>query len=601
MASAGENAGGAVSTGHRGNRQGRGPSGEAGDQPAERDSGVQDGGVLGALVGDRLRVLWGSNRWLDLVSLLVGLPLAWMFRFAQDDAFISLRYARNLADGHGLVFNVGDRVEGYTNFLWTWLLSIPFRMDWDPLLFAHVLGLVCFAATLLALRRIATEVFGSGPLPAVSMAVFLTSHTVLVYGTGGGLETQLQTALLAWATLVTLRLRRQGELDDPEPGDPEGDRRVVVHCLVLSVLAGAALLTRLDSAVPLAVLAVLALIALKRRSTGGIPVAALVALALPVAAIVTPWLIWKLDYYGALLPNTFTAKSTPLPLALARAAIFLAVYLVVTFQLFLFPVVVAYRRALGATAELRVLRLLVGIWLVYLAIVGADFMEFRFLVVALPAAAVLFTAVLNALRSRALLLFCVAVIVLGAPIKWRLMPPAIIGIESATGLEQHGVAPAGWKALGEELAEVFPGGEDSGVTIAVTPAGYIPFYSRLPTVDMLGLNDPGVLEEPCELTWLKAGHEQIATPEHLRGRADLVLGAGLAEDVDPDRTAYGMDEVEDIFLRCSLDRDDLPAGSVMVEIPLGDDRIVPAIVLERAEEVLAVAEERGWKVYPIEA
>ena len=35
-----------------------------------------------------------------------------------DDSFISFRYARHLFEGHGLVFNPGDPVEGYTNFLW---------------------------------------------------------------------------------------------------------------------------------------------------------------------------------------------------------------------------------------------------------------------------------------------------------------------------------------------------------------------------------------------------------------------------------------------------------------------------------------------------
>src|SRR5690242_4842632 len=43
-----------------------------------------------------------------------------------DDAMISMRYARNLAGGHGLVWNVGQpAVEGYTNFLWTlWMALI---------------------------------------------------------------------------------------------------------------------------------------------------------------------------------------------------------------------------------------------------------------------------------------------------------------------------------------------------------------------------------------------------------------------------------------------------------------------------------------------
>ena len=51
-----------------------------------------------------------------------------------DDAMVSMRFARNLAEGHGLVYNAGQHpVEGYTNFLWTlWmaalhLLPVPTR------------------------------------------------------------------------------------------------------------------------------------------------------------------------------------------------------------------------------------------------------------------------------------------------------------------------------------------------------------------------------------------------------------------------------------------------------------------------------------------
>ena len=62
---------------------------------------------------------------LSPLSLLALLPwlalLAWLASvawFLTDDAFISFRYTRNLLEGHGLVFNPGERVEGYTNFLW---------------------------------------------------------------------------------------------------------------------------------------------------------------------------------------------------------------------------------------------------------------------------------------------------------------------------------------------------------------------------------------------------------------------------------------------------------------------------------------------------
>src|SRR5580765_7051222 len=45
-------------------------------------------------------------------------------KFVQDDAFISFRYIRNFVEGNGLVFNIGERVEGYTNLLWVLLLSV---------------------------------------------------------------------------------------------------------------------------------------------------------------------------------------------------------------------------------------------------------------------------------------------------------------------------------------------------------------------------------------------------------------------------------------------------------------------------------------------
>ncbi|MGB5702608.1 MAG: hypothetical protein WBM48_07315, partial [Polyangiales bacterium] len=35
-----------------------------------------------------------------------------------DDAFISLRYAQRLLEGHGLTWTDGPPVEGYSNLLW---------------------------------------------------------------------------------------------------------------------------------------------------------------------------------------------------------------------------------------------------------------------------------------------------------------------------------------------------------------------------------------------------------------------------------------------------------------------------------------------------
>ncbi|MBK7160343.1 MAG: tetratricopeptide repeat protein [Ignavibacteria bacterium] len=64
-----------------------------------------------------------------LYIILAALSIIFIFiclnnKFVQDDAFISFRYVQNFVDGYGLVFNIGERVEGYTNLLWVLLLSV---------------------------------------------------------------------------------------------------------------------------------------------------------------------------------------------------------------------------------------------------------------------------------------------------------------------------------------------------------------------------------------------------------------------------------------------------------------------------------------------
>lgn len=64
---------------------------------------------------------------LFLIVLLFAAHV-WIFRgFVVDDAFITFRYVQQWTHGNGLVYNIGDRVEGYSNFLWILLLA-PFSL-----------------------------------------------------------------------------------------------------------------------------------------------------------------------------------------------------------------------------------------------------------------------------------------------------------------------------------------------------------------------------------------------------------------------------------------------------------------------------------------
>src|SRR3954462_15635353 len=84
------------------------------------------------------------------VLLLLPLFVAHVlvFNFVTDDAFISFVYSRNLARHGQLVFNLGERVEGYTNFLWTVLLAGLMKVGLQPEIMSRVLGTWCAVSTL---------------------------------------------------------------------------------------------------------------------------------------------------------------------------------------------------------------------------------------------------------------------------------------------------------------------------------------------------------------------------------------------------------------------------------------------------------------------
>src|SRR5438552_12188088 len=97
---------------------------------------------------------FSAGAWLAiLVGVLHAARLAW----ATDDAFISFRYADNLVRGLGLVYNAGERVEGYSNFLWTLWCAAGISLGASPVVWSIVWGIACYAATLALLARFAAD------------------------------------------------------------------------------------------------------------------------------------------------------------------------------------------------------------------------------------------------------------------------------------------------------------------------------------------------------------------------------------------------------------------------------------------------------------
>jgi hypothetical protein len=111
-----------------------------------------------------------------IVALFVWLTLL-CYPFIIDDAFISFRYSENLVRGHGLVFNPGERVEGYTNFLWVMVMAGVYALTGESLAWSKALGVGANLITLLLTGVAAWRIWGRSPhawlafLPPLLLAI----------------------------------------------------------------------------------------------------------------------------------------------------------------------------------------------------------------------------------------------------------------------------------------------------------------------------------------------------------------------------------------------------------------------------------------------
>lgn len=146
--------------------------------------------------------------WLAVLSILFALLCVLDSSTVFEDAYISFRYARNWAAGLGLVFDAGERVWGYSNFLWTLLLGLCARLGLDIAASAKALGLASSIACLwlcawALVRR------GSGRAAALLAPALLVASPHWRIATQNGLETTFYAALVL-ASLVLLVEAQEG-------------------------------------------------------------------------------------------------------------------------------------------------------------------------------------------------------------------------------------------------------------------------------------------------------------------------------------------------------------------------------------------------------
>lgn len=333
------------------------------------------------------------------IALSAGFFSAVKSFWVSDDAFISFRYALNFVNGHGLVFNYGERVEGFTNFLWTVIL-IPFiKVGLDPIIYSNAISLFLFVLLLVIVALWGHSVtrtkdwqayWTSVPLSICGLA--LHKHTQ-IFATSG-LETMLFTFLCTYGILL---ISTDYENFFSEKSKTEIRKIRGLPGLTLLVLSA---MTRPDGLLiyGISALSVLFLeynIAITDQSKSKFylkifEVAKRVFIAnFFFAFVFIPYWMARWSYYGKFFPNTFYAKSGNLSYW-SQGAFYLYTYFVSYWVFLILPILMLYvfigkkYRNTGKDVGSTIALITVFSWSFYLFKLGGDFMFARFIIPITP-------------------------------------------------------------------------------------------------------------------------------------------------------------------------------------------------------------------------
>jgi len=207
-----------------------------------------------------------------------------------EDAMISMRYARHLADGHGLVWNIGEApIEGFTNLLWVLWMAVAHKMGLSESkisLFIMLSGVAILLGTGLVTARIARKITNAAWVPVAVLAATLFDYP-LVFWTLRGME--VGALALVVYTLLWLALENEDEFS-------------VARSVAMGALTAGALLLRSDSVVPVGLITLYGFLTCSKRWL----FAAIIGTF--AGGAVGGQTLFRKAYFHESLPNTYFLK-----------------------------------------------------------------------------------------------------------------------------------------------------------------------------------------------------------------------------------------------------------------------------------------------------
>ncbi len=478
-----------------------------------------------------------------------------------DDMMVSMRYAANLAAGHGLVWNVGEApIEGYTNFLWVGVMALvhllPIPIEWTSLA-VQILGGIILIAVVWASARTLRQI-GASEAAQWACATITALYLPLVNWSLQGTEVGLLALVTLLATIRAVQILR-------------GQREEITSTYLLLAIG---LFVRPDAAVVFGATALVLAFEDRPRRWRHLVVGGSIGLASMLALT-----IFREVYFGDALPNTYYLKMFQIPLALRLARGFYVVMgfawgisLPITAGALLTPFL--QKNPIARLLAIQVLsQLLYSLW------VGGDAWEWwgsRYTTVVMPIFFVLLASLASdAVKSfadrapnpmhagRSGLLWTAAVVL--AIVQFNGITHPVRG-----ALKLAAITPpinTDINASEVRLARLITDVTTTDAVVAVNYAGVVPYFSRRPTIDLLGKSDRHVARvDPVVPTFGEAW--LTFQPGHLKRDSRYSF-----QTFHPDLSAHLPYDFEQIKQELSVDYALLRKGDVALLVRRDSEKV----------------------------
>ncbi len=404
-----------------------------------------------------------------------------------DDAMISMRYAENIANGFGPVWNPnGEPVEGFSNPLWVYIMAIVHLLNIPKpynSLIIQVLSIVLLIINIFLVKKIAQKLTVNQSI--INFSILLTAtYLPLLNWSLQGLEVSLIIVLLNLLILDVIDYYQKSKI-------------TYATIFIPAILV----LTRMDAILfPLILIAII-FIKLKQKSYIYI---SKIILSIAIALIIL--FIWRKYYYGEILPNTYYLKMTGYPI---MSRIGKGLYAFLKFAIYLTPFFLLLPFWNFYKNKDYIFALLLApltISIIYSIYIGGDSWEWwlpanRFIAITIPLFIIAVLLSLEKYLNKYFLIFALIFLLSLNFNNWEYLKGELLIEKTFTekdnrhhtnlALEAHNIIKP-------------------NATVAVTIAGTLPYFLERNCIDILGKNDKAIARMkvlyPIPFTKYNPGH-----------------------------------------------------------------------------------------------